>query len=206
MILLFNKIPVKLSKKIEIMISTAKSILGSEFFNVEGSRWFGDKLTTNSLFPKWIIKKANDDPNNVLIVEIIKSYQRWLFDVERGYGAAVPWETIHVPHKLTDKLLLGLADLYFPEQDFSSDTLKNLLPNLKTFSIKVEENYFRKKGTPEGIQYVLTALLGLPYESCEVFTGSPGFMIVRANVPDEYKDFLNKSVYPAGVKIIYESV
>jgi hypothetical protein len=206
MILLFNKIPVKLNKKIELMISKVKSILGSEFFNVQGSRWFGDKLTTNSLFPKWIIKKSNDDPNSVLIVQIIKSYQRWLFDVERGYGAAVPWETIHVPHKLSDKMLLGLADLYFPEQDFSSDNLKPLLPNLKVFSLKVEENYFRKKGTPDAIQYLLITLLGLPYDLCEVVTGSPGFIIVRANVPDQYKDFLNKSVYPAGMKIIYESV
>lgn len=206
MILLFNKIPVKLNKKIEIMISKAKEILGSEFFNVAGSRWFGDKLTVQSLFPKWIIQKEKDDPNNVLIVQIIKSYQRWLFDIERGYGAAVPWETIHVPHKLTDKLLLGLADLYFPEQDFSSDVLKPLLTNLKTFSLHVEENYFRKKGTPDAIQYLLVTLLGLPYDLCEVVTGSPGFLIVRANVPDQYKDFLNKSVYPAGIEIIYESV
>lgn len=205
MILLFNKLAVTLKRKIEIMVSTAIAALGSEFFNVSGARWLGDKLTVKSLFPKWIIKKYESDPTNVLIVQIIKSYQRWLFDVERGYGAAVPWETIHVPHKITDKLLLGVADLYFPEQDFSTDELKELLPNFRRFSIKVEENYFRKKGTPDAIQYVLINLLGIPYGSCKVFTGSPGFLIVKADVPDKYKNFLNKSVYPAGMKIIYES-
>lgn len=205
MILLLNKLPVTLKRKIEILVSTAIAALGSEFFNVSGARWLGDKLTVKSLFPKWIIKKYDSDPDNVLIVQIVKSYQRWLFDVERGYGAAVPWETIHVPHKITDKLILGLADLYFPEQDFSTDELKELLPNFRKFSIKVEENYFRKKGTPEAIQYVLINLLGIPYGSCKVFTGSPGFLIIQADVSDKYKNFLNKSVYPAGMKIIYES-
>lgn len=206
MILLFNNIPVKLKRKVEIMISTAQSILGSEFFNTSGSRWLGDNLTIESLFPKWIIKKANENPSDVLIVQFIKSFQRWLFDLDHGYGAAVPWETIHVPQKIPNKLLLGLADLYFPRFDMSGEDYSDILPNLKKFSIKVEENYFRKKGSPEAIQYLLITLLGIPYGSCEVVSGSPGFLIVRANVDSKYKDFLNKCVYPAGITVLYESV
>lgn len=206
MILLFNNIPVKLKRKVEIMISTAQSILGSEFFNTAGSRWLGDRLTIESLFPKWIIKKANENPSEVLIVQFIKSFQRWLFDLEMGYGAAVPWETIHVPQKIPNKLLLGLADLYFPRFDMSGEDFADILPNLKKFSIKVEENYFRKKGSPEAIQYLLISLLGVPYESCEVVSGSPGFLIVRANIDLKYRNFLNKCVYPAGITVLYESV
>lgn len=205
MILLFNNLPIKLKRKVEIMISTAQSVLGSEFFNTAKSRWLGDNLTVESLFPKWIIKKANENPSEVLIVQLIKSFQRWLFDLERGYGAAVPWETIHVPHKISDKLLLGLADMYFPRFDLSGTDFSEILPNLKKFSIKVEENYFRIKGSPQAIQYLLITLLGVPYDACEVVIGSPGFLIVRANVDEKYKPFLNKCVYPAGMTVLYES-
>jgi len=205
MILLFNKIPISLKKKISIMLDTVYQALGSEFFNVSGSRWLGDNLTTESLFPKWITKKSKENPSDVLIVEIIKSYQRWLFSVERGYGAAVPWETIRVAQKIPDKLLLGFADLYFPSQDFSSEDLNDLLPNIRKFSIHCQENYFHKKGTPDAIKYLLVTLLNLPTDQCDVVTGSPGFIIVRANVPEKYKNFLNKCVYPAGMTILYET-
>jgi len=205
MILLLNHIPVTLEGKINKMLSIAQAAYGSDFFDVAGQRWLGDNLTVESLFPKWILKEANDDPNNVLIVEIIKSFNRWLFDVERGYGAAVPWETIHVPQLLTDKMLLGLADSYFPQFDFSSSDYNDLLLNLKKFAIFADENYFNVKGTPDAIRYLLTTLIGIPYDDCEVFSGSLGFLIVRANVPEKYKSFLNKCVYPAGIVVLYES-
>ena len=205
MILLFNHIPVTLEGKINKMLSIAQAAYGSDFYDVAGQRWLGDNLTVDSLFPKWILKEANDDPDNVLIVEIVKSFNRWLFDVERGYGAAVPWETIHVPSKLTDKLLLGLADLYFPQFDLSGPDYSDILQNLKKFSIFADENYFNIKGTPDAIRYLLTTLIGIPYNQCEVFSGSPGFLIIRANVPDKYKSFLNKCVYPAGVVALYET-
>jgi hypothetical protein len=206
MILLFNKLPVTLDSKLNKMLEIAKAELGSEFSNVQGSRWLGDNLTPEAVFPRWIIKEAEDNPSEVLIVQIIKSFHRWLFDLERGYGAAVPWETIHVPHKIPDKILLGLADLYFPRYDMSSQNFSEILLNLKTFSIKAEENYFRKKGTPDAIRYLLITLLGIPYNACEVVIGSPGFLIVRASVDEKYKDFLNKCVYPAGMTVLYESV
>lgn len=206
MILLFNKIPVTLKRKIDIILSTAIQALGSNFYDISGARWMGDKISSESLFPKWIMKKANDDPFNVLIVQIFKSFQRWVFDVDRGYGGSVPWEKIHVPHKINDKLLLGVADLYFPRFDFSEPDFADILVNLKKFSINVDVNYFNKKGTPEGIKYLLITLLNIPYESCEVMTGSPGFLIVRANVPEKYKNFLNKCVYPAGIKVTYQAV
>lgn len=206
MILLLNKLPVTLKRKITKMVGLAIETLGSNFYDINGNRWMGDKLTIESLFPKWIIEKSKKDSSNVLIVDIIKSYQRWLFDVDRGYGASVPWETIHVPHKLNDKLLLGLADMYFPQADFSSSDLSDLLPNLRKFSINVDANYFHRKGSLEAIHYLLITLIGIPYESCEVVTGSPGFIIVRANVPEKYKNFLNECVYPAGTVILYESV
>lgn len=205
MILLFNHIPVTLEGKIQKMLAIAQASYGSDFYDVAGQRWLGDSLTVDSLFPKWILKEANDDPNNVLIVQIVKSFNRWLFDVNRGYGASVPWETIHVPQLMNDKMLLGLADMYFPQFDLSDSDYADILPNLKRFSIFADENYFNIKGTPDAIRYLLVTLIGLPYDDCEVFSGSPGFLIVRANVPDKYKSFLNKCVYPAGVVALYET-
>jgi hypothetical protein len=83
--------------------------------------------------------------------------------------------------------------------------LNDLLPNIKNFAINADKNYFNVKGSMMAIKYVLTSLIGLSPDSCDVYTGSPGFVIVRANVPEKYKAFLNEYVYPAGMKILYES-
>lgn len=206
MILLFNHLPISLNQKIEKFVEAVKQEYGSDFYDVQGERWFGDNITVDSVFPKWILKEAKDDPSNVLIVQIIKSYFRWLFSVERGYGAAVPWEIIRNPQLLQNKLMLGFADLYFPKADFSDGSVLNdLVPNIKIFAINADVNYFNVKGSMKAIKYVLTTLIGLSTDSCDVYTGSPGFIIVRANVPEKYKSFLNEYVYPAGMKILYET-
>lgn len=206
MILLFNNIPATLEAKISKLVELAKSTYGSDFYDVENNRWTGDSITTESLFPKWIIQEYKQDSNNVLIVELIKSYNRWVFSLDYGYGSAVPWEYLRDPQKIPTKLLVGLADLYFPKADFTSSPLNDLLPNLRKFALRCEDQYFNIKGSPKAIKYLLTSLLDLPYSTCEVFTSSPGFIIVRADVPEKYKPFLNKCVYPAGTTILYESV
>lgn len=206
MILLFNHIPVSLDRKINELILLAKKSYGSDFYNVQGQYWKGDDLTVQSLFPNWILKEAENDPENVTIVQIVKSYLRWLFSIEYGYGGMIEWETIHCPQKINSKLFEGLADMYFPRDDFSSTSdLFDLLPNFPNFSINCDSQYFNVKGTPGAIKYLLTTILNLPQDEVIVQTGSPGFMIVRANVPDKYKSFLNNSVYPAGIEIIYET-
>jgi hypothetical protein len=206
MILLFNKIQVSLEIKIKQMVESVQAILGSDFYNLSGNPWFGDKLTVKSLFPNWIYKKAEQDSSNVLIVQIVKSYLRWLFSEDYGYGGKVDWENIQCPFSIKNKFLEALADKYFPYEDFSSTSdLNDLLPNIKKFALNVDENYFNIKGSCDSVKYVLTTLLNLPISQCKVQTGSPGFMIVRANVPEKYKPFLNRSVYPAGTYIIYET-
>lgn len=206
MILLFNKIQASLEVKIEEMVSSVKSLLGSDFYDLKGTPWFGDKLTVKSLFPNWIYKKSIDDSSNVLIVQIVKSYLRWLFSEEYGYGGKVDWENIQCPYSIKTKLLEGLASKYFPLENFSEDSdLRDLLPNLKKFAIDCDLNYFNVKGSEQAIRYLLVTLLDLPITECKVQTGSPGFIIVRANVPEKYKPFLNSSVYPAGTYILYET-
>jgi hypothetical protein len=206
MILLFNKIPVTLERKIDEMVLNVKSILGSDFYNLKGTPWFGDKLTVKSLFPNWIYKKSIQDPSNVLIVQLVKSYLRWLFSENYGYGGKVDWENIQCPWTINDKFLEALACKYFPYEDFSETSdLRDLLPNVKKFAIHSDLNYYNLKGTPMAVRYLLVTLLNLPITDCEVQTGSPGFMIVRANVPEKYKPFLNRAVYPAGTYILYET-
>lgn len=206
MILFFNKIPVTIQNKVNKMVELAKLTLGSNFYSLTNEPWFGDKLTVKSLFPSWIYKKSIDDPSNVLIVQIIQSYLRWLFSEKYGYGGKIDWENIQCPYTINDKFLEALADKYFPREDFSSSSdLNDLLPNIKKFAINCEENYFNMKGSCFAIKYLLTTLLNLPITDCDVQTGSPGFIIVRANVQEKYKPFLNRAVYPAGTYILYET-
>ena len=206
MILLFNKIPVSLERKVAEFVNIVKAAYGSDFYDVEGSRWFGDNLTTDALFPQWIIQNYKEDTNNVVIVQLFKSYLRWLFSVEYGYGAAIPWENMASVQKVPEKLMLGFADFYFPGADFSSGSnLHDLVPNLKKFILLAEQNYVKNKGTADSIKYLLTTLIGIDQDSCTIQTGSPFFIIVRANVQEKYKPFLNKYVYPAGSVVLYES-
>lgn len=207
MILLFNKLPVTQESKVNQLVQKAKLAYGSEFYNVKGNYWKGDDLTVESLFPNWILQEYNNDPSNVTIVQIVKSYLRWLFSIDYGYGAYINWETIRSPIFMDAKLLAGLADLYFPGEDFSSTSdLYDILPNIRKFSIQVDENYFNIKGTMTAIKYLLITLLNLPKNSCFVYTGSPGIIIIRANVPEKYKPFLSRSVIPAGMTVIYQSI
>jgi len=206
MILLFNKIPVSLERKVAEFVNIVKAAYGSDFYDVEGTRWLGDNLTTESLFPQWIIQNYKEDSDNVAVVQLFKSYLRWLFSVEYGYGAAIPWENMSSVQKVPEKLMLGFADFYFPGADFSSGSdLNDLIPNLKKFILLAEQNYVNNKGTSKAIKYLLTTLLGISQDSCTVQTGSPFFIIVRANVPEKYKTFLNTYVYPAGSIVIYEA-
>jgi hypothetical protein len=206
MILLFNKITVTLERKIREAVDRIAALYGSEFYNIQGDYWFGDNLTTKSLFPNWILQEAKDDPTNVTIIQIIKSYLRWLFSEKYGYGGKVDWENIHNPQTINDKFLEALANQYFPNEDFSTTSdLNALLPNIKKFAIQSDVNFFNIKGTPDSVKYALTSLIGISVDSCEVQTGSPGFMIVRAVVPETYKQFLNRNVYPAGTYVLYET-
>lgn len=206
MILLFNKIPVTVERKIELAIERALAIYGSDFYNYQGQEWFGDSLTVKSLFPNWIIEAANDAPSEVTIVQITKSYFRWLFSEKYGYGGKVDWENIHCPFTINDVFLEALANHYFPNQDFSSgSTLSELLPYIKRFAVKSDVNYFNIRGTADSIKYALITLINLPIDECEVQTSSPGFIIVRANVPEKYKPFLESEIYPAGIIVTYET-
>jgi len=206
MILLFNHIPVSLERKINEFVNIAKSTYGSDFYAIQGEYWKGDDLTIQSLFPNWIIRESENDPDNVTIVQIVKSYLRWLFSVEHGYGAYIEWETIHDPQRINNSLLECLADVYFPGADFSSTSdNRDLLDNIKKFAIQADANYFNLKGSPKAIKYLLTTLLNLPQDDVIIDTSSAGFFIVRANVPSKYKPFLEQYVYPAGTIALYQT-
>ena len=122
-----------------------------------------------------------------------------------GYGAYIEWETLRSPIYMQPQLMQGLAELYFPGEDFSSDELSNILPNIPKFSIQVDYQYFGKKGTPKGIHYVLTTLMGYDYETTEVVSFSNSVIKIIANVSDNHKAFLERSVIPAGMVVIYEA-
>jgi len=205
MILLFNKIPVSLERKMAEAVNVAKTTLGSDYYGVQGDEWFGDKLTIQSLFPVWIQKEAESD-STVTITNIVKSYFRWLFSEKYGYGGKVDWENIHCPFTINDKFLEALASNYFPNEDFSENSvLRPLLSNIKKFAIQYDSNFGLIKGTDQSIRYALTTLLDLPINECFVQTGSPGFIIIKANVTETYKTFLIRCVYPAGTTIIYQT-
>lgn len=206
MILLFNHIPVTLQGKINKFLEKVEAAYGSEFYNIQGQKWFGDKLSIQALFPSWILREYNDDPENVLIVPIIKNYLRWLFSLEYGYGAQLDWENIRSPLECNSVFLEAVAESYFPGADFASDDLSDLLPNIRSFSVQVQESYFDIKGTPKAIKLVLTTLMGLPYTTTKVYAAAPGMVTIEGNVLNKHKAFLAEHVIPAGMLVNYVSV
>lgn len=206
MILLFHHLPVSLKGKIDRFVEKVITHYGSEFYNIQGEYWFGDKLTIKSLFPSWIIKEYNDNTENVLVIPLFKNYLRWLFSLKYGYGAQLDWENIRCGMSINYKLLQGIAESYFPGADFSSDDLSDVLPNIRKFSIQVHGSYFDIKGTSKAIKYILTTLLDMPYSTTEVYTSAPGVIRIKANVLEKHKSFLSEHVIPAGMTVVYESV
>lgn len=205
MILLFNHIPVTLQGKINKFVEKVQEAYGSEFFNIQGQKWFGDKLSIKALFPAWILREYENDPTNILIVPIIKNYLRWLFSLEYGYGAQLNWENIRSPVEINSKMLEAIAECYFPGADFASDELSDLLPNIRAFSIQVQGSYFDIKGTPKAIKRVLTTLMGLSSATTQVYCSAPGVITIKANVSENHKPFLQEHVIPAGMNVIYTS-
>jgi hypothetical protein len=206
MILLFNHLPVTEAGKISKLMEKVLAAYGSEFYNVQGTLWKGDDLTVESLFPSWIVKRYNQDPENVLVVTIIKNYLRWLFSLEYGYGAQLDWENLRSPISVNEKFLQGIAESYFPGADFSDDSLSDSLENIRSFSIKVQKLYFDVKGTPQGIKHALINLLGYSRTTTKVFTTSSGTVTIKANILDKHKPFIEEHLIPAGVIPVYESV
>jgi len=203
--LFFNRLPVSIAQKVELLFQKALQQYGSELYNVGKDKFIGDNLTVQSLFPEWIIQEYQSNTSNVTIVPIVKQYLRWLYSMKYGYGAYIPWEVLRSPVFMPTELLQGLAELYFPGEDFSSDELADILPNIPKFSIQVDYQYFGKKGTPDGIHYVLTTLMDYSYTTTKVISFSNTVIKIIANVSDNHKAFLERSVIPAGMVIIYEA-
>jgi len=201
--LFFTKLPVTLKEKVRLMYETAYKKYGSELLNVGKDKFVGDNLTMESVLPEWIIREYEADKNNVKIVPILKNYLRWLFSIKYGYGAYIEWETLRSPMEMPEELLQGLAELYFPDEDFSSVGLIDILPNIRRFSIQVDSQYFDIKGTTTAIKYVLVTLLGYDYTTTTVSNYGSNVIEIVADVSDDHKAFLERSVLPAGMSYIY---
>ena len=209
MILFFSNLPVSEQSKLNKLVERAKQLYNSDFYNIENQKWLADKLTTESLFPSWILKAAEDN-QNVLVISIIKNYMRWLLSLNFGYGAQLEWENIRTPLLSNSIFLEAYLDFYFPGVDFSQNNLKSSIPNVRTFSIKADENYFNIKGTPAAIKYLISSLLGIPWDSVIVFTGNTNILTIRiansyASQFEGYKPFLEGHVIPAGIIPLYET-
>lgn len=208
MIILFNEQPVSEEVKILKIIERAKSLYGSDYFDLENSYWIGDNLTIEALFPNWIVEEYEKNPSNVLVVTIIKNYLRWLFSIEYGYGAQLDWENIRDSTKVNSIFLEAYTDFYFYGADFSTDSLKDVISNIRKFLINADLNYFSQKGTPQSIRYLISNLFGFAVEDVDVYTANTGIMQINVssekyNTLQSYKSFLEEHVFPAGISIIY---
>lgn len=208
MITVFNNQKISLETKINLLVARAAELAGSEFNNINTTKWLGDNLTVESLFQEWIIKEYKANTSNVTIIPIIKNYLRWLFSLEYGYGAQLNWENIRVPLFMNSLFLEALADFYFPDANFSQEPLKSKLPNIRKFATKVDNNYFNVKGTPQAIKYVICALLGFNVTDVYVVTTTyANFQIsvasAQLNNLKTFDSFLKTYVYPAGSVVNY---
>lgn len=211
MITIYSGQPVSLTTKVLLTAERASELLGSEYKNYITQPWLGDKLTIDSLFPQWIIKAYENDVNNVTIIPIVKNYMRWLLSQEYGYGAQLNWENIRVPLYTNSIFLEALADFYFPGADFSQEPLKTILPNIRRFLIRSDQNYFDIKGTPTAIKYVICSLLGFNLSDISVFTGSYVMMEIKITSSQQalfetFKPFISKYVIPAGITVNYSTL
>lgn len=211
MITVFNGQPVLLNTKVLLTAQRASGLLGSDYQNYITKPWLGDELTIASLFPQWIIKAYEADVNNVTVIPIVKNYMRWLLSQEYGYGAQLNWENIRVPLYINSIFLEALADFYFPGADFSQEPLKTILPNIRRFLIRADQNYFNSKGTPTAIKYIICSLLGFSLSDISVFTGSYVMMEIKITSSKQtsfetFKPFISKYVIPAGIAVNYTTL
>jgi hypothetical protein len=206
MILLFNHIQPTLKYKIAKFVELVEEAYGSDFYSIQGTPWLGDNITIEALLPSWILKEYEENPTKVLIVPILKNYLRWLFSLEYGYGAQLEWEKIRTPVIINSKLLQGIAEGYFPGSDFSSEALSDSLQNVRKFSIQVQTRYFDIKGTNNAIKYALTELLGYDLTTTKVYNSIPCHVVIKANILEKHKNFIEEHLVPAGIKVLYESV
>jgi len=163
------------------------------------------------LFPQWILKAYEDNPNNVTIITLVKNYLRWLLSQEYGYGAQLNWETIRVPLYMNSIFLEAVADFYFPRADFSNEPLKSILPNIRKFSVRANVDYFNIKGSPKAIKYLICSLFGIPWSSLYVVTGTYATIQIKVSssqnaVLESFKPFIAEHVIPAGITPVYSII
>lgn len=209
MILFLNNLPVSESLKLERLVERAKTLYDSNYYDISKTKWLGDNLTVESLFPEWIIKEAQNS-SNVLVVSIIKNYMRWLLSLEYGYGAQLDWENIRIPLLSKPVFYEAYLDFYFPGANFNQNNLNDIKKNVKKFAIKADANYFNIKGTPQAIKYLISNLLGIPWNSIRIFTGNSNVLTVQiaSNYSTDFNKFipfLESHVFPAGVSILYQN-
>lgn len=210
MITFFNNQTLSLTTKINLAVQKATSLAGSNFNDIQSTKWLGDRITVESLFPQWILKEYENDATNVTVVPIVKNYLRWLFSLEYGYGAQLDWEHIRTPLYANSIFLEALADFYFPNADFSQAPLNDILPNIRKFATKVDANYFNIKGTPKAIKYLICSLLGFNYS--DIYVVSTTYVHLEIQVASskltnlkKFDTFLKEYVIPAGVVVNYKS-
>jgi hypothetical protein len=211
MILLFGNIPVTESYKIQKMVEKAQSTYASDFYDVSTNRWLGDELTVKSLFPSWILKEYEADTSNVLVVPLIKNYLRWLYSIDYGYGAQLEWENLRVPLYTNQIFLEAMADFYFPGADFASEPLSTVLPNIRKFAVWAKPEYWDKKGTIDSFYYLISTLLGIPWNQIAITNSGPCAFTIKVGSSYysdflEYDSFLQNHVYPAGMTVIYGTI
>jgi hypothetical protein len=210
MIIFFTTQPASVDGKINALISRAKSLYNSDYYDIENQKWLADKLTIESLFPSWIVKAA-EESSDVLVTKIIKNYMRWLLSLEYGYGAQLDWEKLRTVPLANEIFLEAYLDFYFPGADFSQENFVSLIPNVKKFSINADANYFNVKGTPAAIKYLICNLLGIPWDSVLVSTSTSAVMTIKINSSYYdtlmlYKTFLETYAIPAGISVIYTTI
>jgi hypothetical protein len=169
MIIFFSTQPATINGKINALVERAKALYNSDYYDIENEKWLADKLTIESLFPSWIVKAAENN-SEVLVTKIVKNYMRWLLSLEHGYGAQLDWEKIRTIPLANEIFLEVYIDFYFPGADFSQQNFSSLIPNVRKFAINADANYFNVKGTPQAIKYLISNLLGIPWDSVVVGT------------------------------------
>lgn len=201
LVLLNNQIPDSIAVAVERIKEYAFRSLRLQ--NYPEKDWDGDRVNVEKQMPYWIETEYAISPNNAPVVDFFKTYYRWLFDYDEGYGCGFYLEDIRDIFYVKYDFLQAYADDVF-RGDLDLSVYKELRQNFIKFYICHERDYVRLRGTTYGIEYLLKSLFGVT--TAKVVTLSPASIQIESNLDENYQDLVKLIGCPFGFDVTFITV
>lgn len=200
MLLLLNNIP---PDSLQVGIDRIATLVQNNLraLQIPEKDWDGDLINIDTQFPKWIQDLYVEDSSNAPVVDFFKYYYRWLMDYDDGYGCGFYLEKLRDILYVKDDFLQAYADDVFSGA-LDLSTYPELKTTFRKFYLCYARDYFKIRGTPEGIIYALKSLFGAT--TATVITTSATNIKITSNVSSTYHDLIRTTVCPFGFTVTFE--